>query len=63
MFNTYFKQASYLDDSNATLPDDQTVLDHEKLSYINITVQDVQDQINALNTKKSYGPDEILHIL
>ena len=25
VFNTYFKQASYLDDSNATLPDYQTV--------------------------------------
>ena len=57
-FNSFFQEASQLDDSNAVLPDEM-LLFHHGLEEINITLQDVIDQINILDTTKSYGPDQI----
>ena len=57
-FNLFFHNASLLDDSNAMLPDEMNFF-HNSLDAINITLQDVIDQINILDTTKSYGPDQI----
>ena len=57
-FNSFFQRASSLDDSNAALPFDQLLFEHG-IDVINISVQDVIDQIKALDTSKSYGPDQI----
>ena len=59
-FNKFFIQASHLDDSEAKLPDDNPVFNHDNgLSHINITQQDIIDQIKNLDISKSYGPDGI----
>ena len=55
-FNNFFQKASTLDETNALLPDDIFIFQHG-LPDIEITDQDVIDQIKALDTSKSYGPD------
>ena len=57
-FNVFFQKASMLDESNAILPDERILFQHG-LEALNITLQDVIDQINILDTTKSYGPDQI----
>ena len=57
-FNEFFSNASRIDDSNAQLPDLQPVTD-ASLQSIEVTVQDVLDQLKALDVSKAYGPDGI----
>ena len=57
-FNEYFSKASLLDDSNAELPDFQP-LTNMSLEVIQVTTEDVLDQLRELNISKAYGPDEI----
>ena len=49
VFNNFFSQASVLDDSNAQLPDMQSITD-TVLDSVRITIQDVLDQLEDLNT-------------
>ena len=58
-FNAYISSASRIDDSNTHLPDILRVLDANNLMEIEITKQDVIDQLKALDVDKSYGPDGI----
>jgi hypothetical protein len=59
-FNDFFLKASFLDDTEATLPENIRVFDDGTgLSNINITMQDVVDQVKCLDCSKSYGPDGI----
>ena len=57
-FNNFFAEASSLDDSLASLPLDASTLDGiSTLDNIIVTEQEVKDQLQILNTKKSYGHD------
>ena len=59
-FNNFFLKASQLDDKDAVLPDNIRLFDDgTTLTTINITKQDVIDQIKDLDSTKSYGPDGI----
>ena len=58
VFNDFFASASYLDDSNHPLPDNE-IIPLNELSSIEISETDVMDQLNILNTNKAYGPDGI----
>ena len=57
-FNNFFLESSFLDDSKATLPD-EAFLFHGRLDSIDITLNDVLDQLSCLDITKAYGPDEI----
>ena len=57
-FNTFFLEASQIDDSDAKLPLNHNITEHiNSLSSIDIKRKDVQDQMQILNTNKAYGPD------
>lgn len=58
-FNDYFVSMSSLDDSNATVPDARRVCDHGTINDLDVSLQDVIDQLDILDTSKSYGPDLI----
>ncbi len=58
-FNNFFLTASTLDDTNMSLPPGNQFF-QGGLEFIDITHQDVQDQLNCLDTSKSYGPYMIL---
>jgi hypothetical protein len=57
-FNQHFTQASKLDDSNSEIPPFE-VQTNSFLNNINITEQDVADQLQNLDCNKAYGPDGI----
>ena len=60
LFNEYFSKQCTVDDSNAMLPDMDRIFNNENdLRSINVTEQDVKDQIQILNINKSFGPDGI----
>ena len=57
IFNQFFKKASEIDESNATIPDTILINTNPTLSSINVTYNDVKDQIETLKTNKAYGHD------
>ena len=57
-FNDFFLEASTLDDTLAQIPEGIMILEGG-LDQIDITLQDVIDQVRCLDTSKSYGPDNI----
>ena len=57
-FNDFFLKASLLDDSHASLPDEILPI-NDRMDYIDISLNDVLDQISCLDVTKAYGPDEI----
>ena len=64
VFNDFFLSASQVDDSNARVPEGNRIFDDgNRLSYIDITLNDVIDQVKCLDTSKSYGPDGISPVL
>ena len=62
-FNNFFLSASQVDDTNAELPNDNRLFDGFDLTNIDLTLQDVNDQIKLLDCSKSYGPDGISPVL
>ena len=58
-FNLFFSQASSIDDTNTQLPNIARVLDDNFLVSIQISKQDIIDQLKAIDVSKSYGPDGI----
>ena len=61
-FNSFFLEASAIDDDGIDVPDDEAFLDGG-LEEILISKQDVLDQISILDKTKSYGPDGISPVL
>ena len=60
LFNKYFLKASQLDNSNRNLPHYQRIVNpDENFDTIEITTNDVLDQVKCLNSSKSYDPDGI----
>ena len=58
LFNKFFLEASSLDTSNAELPTNGNVLNiGPELISINISKEDVMDQLKVLDVTKAYGPD------
>ena len=57
-FNDFFLTASFLDDKEASLPDEVFLLD-DGLDSIDITLDDVVDHLSCLDVSKAYGPDGI----
>ncbi|MCP3899199.1 MAG: hypothetical protein GY707_05745, partial [Desulfobacteraceae bacterium] len=61
-FNKYFLSASSLNDEGVDIPKLNRVFSNN-LDQINITLQDVKDQLISLDCSKSYGPDGLPPIL
>ena len=62
-FNTFFLEASQIDDSDAKLPLNHNITEHIiSLSSIDIKRKNVQDQMQILNENKAYGPDGLAPI-
>ena len=57
-FNNYFMTASFIDDSNASIPDANRHLAGGFENLV-VTTLDVSDQLKCLDTSKSLGPDLI----
>ena len=58
LFNLFFSKASTIDDHDRHTPDLGRIFqDDNNLEEIDITEQDVADQIKGLDTSKAYGPD------
>ena len=57
-FNDYFLEASTLNDIGAVLPNEPVFFD-DGLDFIDVSLNDVTDQLKCLDTSKSYGPDNI----
>ena len=57
LFNDYFISISSVNNSNTDINIEPRITDDNNLSDIDITEQEVLDQINLLDTSKSYGPD------
>ncbi len=63
-FNDLFLANSNIDDSNVRVPDIDRILNNENdLTHIDISFDDVADQVKSLDTSKSYGPDGISPVL
>ncbi len=58
VFNDFFLSMSALDDSDAVLPETDQMFD-EILNGIEITREEVLDQLQLLDTSKAFGPDKI----
>jgi hypothetical protein len=56
-FNHFFADASSIDDTNHNTPNDIDMADIELLDSINVTVEEVRDQLSAIDIGKAYGPD------
>ena len=54
----FSKKASTIDASHASLPNEPVIFQYG-LNSINITIEDVTDQIKALDANKAFGPDLI----
>ena len=61
IFNDLFISKSEIDDSGILPPNDNSLQDiaNEQLNHIDITLQDVIDQLATLDINKAYGPDGI----
>ena len=63
-FNKFYLWASNLDESKAEVPDSARLfVNGPVLGNIEITLEDVADQIKLLGCSKSYGPDGIPPLL
>ncbi len=63
-FNNFFLANSNIDDANVRLPDIDRILNNENdLTHIDISFDDVADQVKSLDSSKSYGPDGISPVL
>ncbi|KAK3106293.1 hypothetical protein FSP39_017122 [Pinctada imbricata] len=62
MFNDYFCSVSDLDDSNIDLPPFENRTASE-ISDVDISIDEIIDQIKILDPKKAVGPDEFSHPL
>ena len=60
VLNSYFSSISFIDDSNAKLPDFYSLC-NKSISDICILEQEVIDIISILQTNKAVGPDNISH--
>ena len=58
IFNEYFANICNVDDSNIDEQPDQ-LLNPNTLSQLDITLQEVKDQLTQIKTSKATGPDEI----
>jgi hypothetical protein len=58
-FNYFFADVSYVDYINHDIPDDIDLADIEVFGNINVSVEDVLDQLSAIDISKAYGPDGI----
>jgi len=58
MLNDYFASHSTIDDSNATLPPENTP-QHEQLNNIQVNETEVRDILKSLKCSKASGPDGI----
>ncbi len=58
VLNDYFASHATIDDSNATLPPEPTVL-HDHLTNIEATESEVRDILKSLKSTKASGPDGI----
>ena len=58
-FNTFFLDASTIDDTNAALPDQNRILNYDNLTDLVISESDVLDQLSILDPAKAYGFDGI----
>ena len=58
LFNTYFSNASTVDDTNAEIPLPEQIYPN-KLNSILVTADDIKDQLAILDTSKCYGPDGV----
>ena len=57
-FNTYFVEASSLEDTNATLPENVELFGNVQiLENVDITDEDIDDQLQIMDVNKAYGPD------
>ena len=60
LFNQYFVSVSSIDDTGANIPTERRVFNNgNNLSNLEITEQEVLDQMHILDVSKSYGPDNI----
>jgi len=60
MLNDFFLSVSSLDDSNVNLPPNMRILPNESnLSELNLTEQDILDQMKLIDTSKAYGLDSL----
>ena len=55
-FNDFFLKAE-LDSSEATLPNQQRIVQYDALKEIDVTELDVLDQLKTLDPNKAYGDD------
>ncbi len=63
-FNNFFLANSNINDSNVRVPDIDRILNNENdLTHIDISFDDVADQVKSLDSSKSYGPDGISPVL
>ena len=60
VLNSYYSSISFIDDSNAKLPEFHSLCNNS-ISNIRILEQDVMDIISILQTNKAVGPDNISH--
>ena len=58
-FNEFFLRMSTLDNSDGDLPEERNIINHNSLDTIDITEEDVLDQLKNLDTNKALGPDGI----
>jgi len=58
-FNDYFLEASTLDETNATVPQQHRIIGQHDLTNIVISELDVLDQLTVLDPTKAYGVDGI----
>lgn len=50
---------TYVDDSNAELPQEPPIMNINNFDSLHVTETDVNDQLKNLDVDKSYGPDGI----
>jgi hypothetical protein len=62
LLNNFFTSVTYLDENNKKLPMDG-ILPNDPLEDIQITEQEIIDQLKILDTSKAYGPDGIPPVL
>ena len=56
-FNRHFVNQTFLDEEHAQLPTEYPLFEQAKLDSISITEEEVLDQLRAVKTAKSTGPD------
>ena len=58
-FNSFFLSMSHIDTAGKTVPDIDRIINDNSLSSLEVTEQDVIDQLLTLDVNKAFGPDEI----